>query len=176
KTKAEGTCAEPCVAVPGITLADETKAESVAVSSDRKPTDVVNPETPVLEARVPPVTIQLPDEIKAEGSLLQPGVRVPGITLAEKTKAESVAVSSDRKPTDVVNPETPVLEARVPLVTIQLPDEIKAEGSLLQPGVPVPGITLADETKAESVAVSSDRKPTDVVNPETPVLEARVPT
>ncbi|CAF4968220.1 unnamed protein product, partial [Rotaria magnacalcarata] len=46
--------------------------------------------------------------------------------------------------------ETPVLEARVPPVTIQLPDEIKAEGSLLQPGVPVPGITLADETKAEA--------------------------
>ncbi|CAF4629848.1 unnamed protein product, partial [Rotaria magnacalcarata] len=100
---------------------------------------------------------------------------VPGIKLADETKAESVAVSSDRKPTDVVNPETPVLEARVPTVTIQLPDEIKAEGSLLQPGVPVPGIKLADETKAESVAVSSDRKPTDVVNPETPVLEARVP-
>ncbi|CAM4766822.1 unnamed protein product [Rotaria magnacalcarata] len=173
--KAEGTCVEPCVPVPGITLADETKAESVAVSSDRKPTDVVNPETPVLEARVPPVTIQLPDEIKAEGSLLQPGVPVPGITLADETKAASVAVSSDSKQTDVVNPETPALEARVPPVTIQLPDEIKAEGSLLQPGVPVPGITLADETKAESVAVSSDSKQTDVVNPETPALEARVP-
>ncbi|CAF1312314.1 unnamed protein product [Rotaria magnacalcarata] len=173
--KAEGTCVEPCVPVPGITLADETKAESVAVSSDRKPTDVVNPETPVLEARVPPVTIQLPDEIKAEGTVVEPCVPVPGITLADETKAESVAVSSDRKPTDVVNPETPVLEARVPPVTIQLPDEIKAEGSLLQPGVPVPGITLADETKAESVAVSSDSKHTDVVNLETPVLEARVP-
>ncbi|CAF4338756.1 unnamed protein product, partial [Rotaria magnacalcarata] len=83
ETKAERTVVEPCVPVPGITLADETKAESVAVSSDSKQTDVVNPETPVLEARVPPVTIQLPDEIKAEGSLLQPGVPVPGITLAD---------------------------------------------------------------------------------------------
>ncbi|CAF4655895.1 unnamed protein product, partial [Rotaria magnacalcarata] len=91
------------------------------------------------------------DEIKAEGTLLQPCLPVPGITLAYETKAEPVAVSSDRKPTDVVNPETPVLEARVPPVTIQLPNEIKAEGSLLQPGVPVPGITLADETKAEPV-------------------------
>ncbi|CAF1492113.1 unnamed protein product, partial [Rotaria magnacalcarata] len=83
ETKAERTVVEPCVPVPGITLADETKAESVAVSSDSKHTDVVNLETPVLEARVPPVTIQLPDEIKAEGSLLQPGVPVPGITLAD---------------------------------------------------------------------------------------------
>ncbi|CAF3922139.1 unnamed protein product, partial [Rotaria magnacalcarata] len=125
------------------------------ICSKTKPTDVVNPETSVPEACVPVTTTQLPDEIKAEGTVLQACVLVPGIPFVDETKAQSVAVSSETKPTDVVSPETLVLEACVPAVTIQLPDGIKAEGTVFEACVPAPAIRHTDEINAEALRASS---------------------
>ncbi|CAF2261574.1 unnamed protein product, partial [Rotaria magnacalcarata] len=108
----------------------------------------------------PVASTQIPDEIKAVGSVLQACVLVPGITLADETTAESVAICRKTRPTDVVNPKAPVPEACVPVVTTELPDEMKAEGTVQQACILVPGITLVDETTAESAAVWSERKPT----------------
>ncbi|CAF4363298.1 unnamed protein product, partial [Rotaria magnacalcarata] len=149
-TETEAPSLEAYVLVPGIQLATEIKLEAPTASSENHPNGQLNAEAPVLEASVPVPAIQLPHHLEVAATVIDASVPVPAIQLTDETKAERT-----------------VVEPCVPVPGITPADETKAEGTVVEPCVPVPGITLADETKAESVAVSSDRKPTDVVNPET---------